>query len=116
MRITTFTIVAAGALALGGCANQYGGLGGGGILGGILGGNDGYGDYNQSGSNDFERAAYTACGKEASRYGRVAIDRVQQTSREIVQVVGRIDTRDSSRDQFYCSFRNDGRNVDFQLR
>ena len=116
MRTRTLTLIAAGTLALGGCASQYGGFGGGGILGGILGGGDNYGGYNQSGSNDFERAAYNACGKEASRYGRVAIDRVQQTSREIVQVTGRIDTRDSSRAQFYCSFRHDGRIVDFQLR
>ena len=108
---------------LGGCS-AYGGLGG---LGGILGGDTyrsgsgGYeryrGDdlYGTNYSNDFERAAFNACGRQASQYGRVAIDRVEQIDRNAVRVIGRIDSRDTRRDEFGCTFRSDGRIVDFRL-
>ncbi len=88
-------------LLLGGCA--YG-------LGGALG-NDGYG--YRSG-NDFERAAVDACGREASRYGRVSISNVDQNDRDTVRVNGRIDVRDNRGDEFTCIFRSDGRIVDFR--
>ena len=108
---------------LGGCS-AYGGLGG---LGGILGGDTyrsgsgGYepyrGDdlYGTNYRNDFERAAFNACGRQASQYGRVAIDRVEQIDRNAVRVIGRIDSRDSRRDEFGCTFRSDGRIGDFRL-
>lgn len=76
----------AATVLLGGCS-AYGGLGG---LGGILGGDTyrsgsgGYepyrGDdlYGTNYSNDFERAAFNACGRQASQYGRVAIDRTDR--------------------------------------
>ena len=86
-------------------------------LGGLLGGN-GYGDdygYGYNNGGDFERAAVNACGREASRYGRVSIDRADQRDRDFVYVDGRISVRDRSRDEFQCVFRNDGRIVDFRL-
>ncbi|MBX7540175.1 hypothetical protein [Qipengyuania sphaerica] len=95
----------ASTVLLGGCAS----LGG---LGGLLGGDD-YG-YNARG--DFEAAAVRACGQEASRYGRVSIQNVDQQGRDYVYVYGRIETRDYNRDEFTCVFRNDGRIVDFQTR
>ena len=113
----------AATVLLGGCS-AYGGLGG---LGGILGGDTyrsgsgGYepyrGDdlYGTNYSNDFERAAFNACGRQASQYGRVASDRGEQIDRNAVRVIGRIDSRDSRRDEFGCTFRSDGRIVDFRL-
>ena len=113
----------AATVLLGGCS-AYGGLGGrGGILGGdtYRSGSCGYepsrGDdlYGTNYSTDFERAAFNACGRQASQYGRVAIDRVEQIDRNAVRVIGRIDSRDSRRDEFGCPFRSDGRIVDFRL-
>jgi hypothetical protein len=95
----------AGTVMLGGCAS----LGG---LGGLLGGDD----YGYNARTDFERAAVEGCGREASRYGRVNITRVEQQGRDYVYVYGRIETRDYSRDEFTCVFRGDGRIVDFQTR
>ena len=120
--------IAAATMLLGGCST-YGGLGG---LGGILGGDTYRDDPYRSGSygyepyrgpdnygtnyrNDFERAAFNACGRQASQYGRVAIDRVEQIDRDSVRVIGRTDSRDSRRDEFGCTFRSDGRIVDFRL-
>lgn len=92
-------------LLLGGCA--YG-------LGGILDDNR-YGDgYGYNSNSEFERAAVNACGREASRYGRVSITRVDQDSRDTVRVTGRINVRDNRRDEFGCTFRSDGRIVDFR--
>ena len=109
MRKSFFPAALAGTLMLGGCAS----LGGGGLLGDILGGGDDYG-YNARG--DFERAAVQACGREASRFGRVSIERVDQQNRDYVYVYGRTDSRDYDRDEFTCVFRSDGRIVDFQTR
>lgn len=106
MRKFLIPVLMSGTLMLGGCAY---GLGGG--LGGIFG-DDGYG-YNSN--SDFERAAVNACGREASRYGRVSISYVQQDSRDTVRVDGRIQARDNDRDEFRCIFRSDGRIVDFDL-
>ena len=101
----------AGSLALSGCATGYGNPIGG-VLGSILGGGTGY---SQDRLNDFERAAANECAREASRYGQVRIERVDQRSRDTVVVYGRIGTRDSRRDQFTCAFRSDGRIIDFRL-
>lgn len=86
------------------------------MLGGCttLGGFGDVFDDDNYGNSDFERAAANACGREASRYGRVRIDRVEQNSRDTVQVRGRIDTRDKRRDEFGCTFRSNGRIVDFR--
>ena len=111
MRNKVITAMLAGSLMLGGCAAGYGGDPLGGLLGGILGGNSGYNDRNMS---QFERAAVDACGREASRYGRVQITDVRQQSRDVVEVFGRIDVRDSRGDEFRCAFRSDGRIVDFR--
>ena len=109
MRSIFIPVALAGTVLLGGCAT-YGSNGG--LLGDIFGG-DGYG-YNAG--DDFERAAANACGREASRYGRVRIDRVDRRDRDFVHVSGRIDNRDRRRDEFTCVFRADGRVVDFNLR
>ena len=105
--------IAATTLMLGGCATGFGYGQGGGILGDILGGGGGYGYGDRD--DRFERAAVDACSREASRYGRIQITRVDKTSRDIVRVDGTIDVRDRSRDQFRCTFRSDGRIVDFRL-
>ncbi len=106
MKITILPVLAAGTMLLGGCAA---GLGGGGLFGDILGGNV------RNDNDRFERAAANACGREASRYGRIAISDVRQTSREIVRVDGRVQTRDRYERRFSCIFRSDGRIVDFRI-
>ena len=108
MRKIVLPLVLAGTMALGGCAS----VGGGGLLGDIFGGDS----YGYNGGNDFERRAAQACGREASRYGRASVDRVEQRDRDYVYVTGRIDTRDYDRDEFTCVVRSDGRIVDFQTR
>ena len=109
MRKTFIPAILATTALLGGCASY----GNGGLLGALLGGGNDYG-YNARG--DFERAAVDACGREASRYGRVSVERVDQQNRDYIYVYGRIETRDYNRDEFTCVFRNDGRIVDFQTR
>ena len=128
MKTSLIPAIATATMLLGGCS-AYGGLGG---LGGILGGDTYRDDPYRSGSygyepyrgpdnygtnyrNDFERAAFNACGRQASQYGRVAIDRVEQIDQNSVRVIGRTDSRDSRRDEFGCTFRSDGRIVDFRL-
>lgn len=105
MKKTFVPATLAATLLLGGCA----GLGG--LLDPVLG-NDRYDDRNLS---QFERAAVEACGREASRYGRVQVTDARQSDREYVQVRGRIDTRDRRNDEFYCVFRNDNRIVEFRV-
>ena len=114
MRNKVITAMIAGSLALGGCTAGYGYDNDpiGGILGGIFGGGGGY-DNNRN-LSQFERAAVDACGREASRYGRIQITDVRQQSRDVVEVFGRIDSRDRDRDEFRCAFRSDGRIVDFR--
>lgn len=104
---TFIPVVLVSTVLIGGCATY----GSGGLLGDILGD-----DYGYSAGGDFERAAANACGREASRYGRVRIERVDQRDRDYVYVYGRIDNRDRDRDEFTCVFRADGRIVDFDLR
>ena len=116
MRKTVFPALLTCTLLLGGCAASPGGYGGnplGGIFGGILDNND-PADRELS---EFERAAVSACGREAERTSRnrARVERVDQTSRDIVRVDGRIETRDRDRDTFTCTFRSDGRIVDFRL-
>ncbi|MGB3165259.1 MAG: hypothetical protein WBA68_00580 [Alteraurantiacibacter sp.] len=112
MRKTTLFAIAAGAALTAGCTTGYGQDPLGGLLGGIFGGGGGY---NQN-LDRFEQAAVEACGREASRYGRPQIRDVRRDGRDVVLVYGRIDTRDTRRDEFTCAFRSDGRIVDFDLR
>ncbi|RPF71655.1 hypothetical protein [Aurantiacibacter spongiae] len=98
----------AGSMLLSGCAAGYGGNPLGGLLGGVFGGN------TRNSGSQFERAAVEACGREASRYGRVQIADVRQ-SRDIVEVYGSVEERNRYSRQFRCAFRSDGRIVDFQV-
>ncbi|WP_206675180.1 hypothetical protein [Alteripontixanthobacter muriae] len=102
-------VLVAGTMLLGGCAAGVGGSPLGGIFGSVLGGNV------RNDNDRFERAAADACGREAARYGRVAISDVRQTSRDIVRVDGRVLTRDRYERRFSCIFRSDGRIVDFRV-
>lgn len=99
----------AGALVLGGCAAGMGGNPIGDILGSVLGG----GNTGSYGNSEFERAAVNACGQQASQYGRVSITRVEQNSRDTVRVEGRIESN-QRQGRFTCTFRSDGRIVDFR--
>ncbi len=115
MRKIILPALMSGTLLLGGCAASPG-YGGGpldGVLGGIFGSND-PGDRDLS---EFERAAVSACGREADRTtrDRVRVERVDQVTRDTVRVDGRIETRDRDRDNFTCTFRSDGRIVDFRI-
>ncbi|GAB5349028.1 hypothetical protein [Alteriqipengyuania sp. 357] len=124
MRKTTISALLAGTLMVGGCAYGSGfGLGDDGYGYGDRYGdhNGGYGDHNGGGygysyrdNNDFERAAVNACGREASRYGRVRITYAEERNRGVYTVQGETDNRDRDRDQFTCRFDASGRIVDFR--
>ena len=116
-------------LALGACATSpYGGYGYNdpvtsaiGVLGSVLGSQQrAYGSpygYNSAygyGAGGFSQAAVQACGAYASRYGRVSISNVRQTSNDKVHVYGYASNGYSMRD-FDCSFRSDGRVSDFDI-
>ena len=111
MRKLMIPALLAGTLLLGGCAygTGYGYDDGYGPGGGY---NDGY-SYRQN--SEFERAAVNACGREASRYGRVQITYAEERERGVFTVQGRIDVRDRSRDQFTCAFSSSGRILDFRF-
>ena len=124
-KLTMPAVLLAGAMALGGCAYGAGfGLGGDGY-GYNDGYNDGYGGgygdyggeygYSYRSSQDFERAAVNACGREASRYGRIRITYAEERDRGVFTVQGTIDNRDRARDQFTCRFTSSGRIADFKL-
>ena len=104
-----FPTLIAGTIFLGGCAAGMGGNPIGDILGSVLGGNTG-----AQGTSEFERAAVNACGQQASQYGRVSITRAEQNSQSTVRVDGRIEARDGRQGRFTCTFRSDGRIVDFR--
>ena len=109
MRKPVLGAVMSASLLLGGCA-MYGD--------GLLDQDrydDRYGDnYRYDNVTDFKRAAENACGREASRYGRATISRVEERNRDEVIVTGRIRTDDSRRDEFGCTFTRDGRIADFR--
>lgn len=110
MRKSTILPALAATVLLGGCA-QYG-LGG---LGDILGG-DPYDDrYDDRNLSNFERDAIAACQRQAGTYGRTQVTDVDQNGRDTVEVRGRIDTRDSRSDEFYCVYRSDRRVVEFRI-
>ena len=115
-------------LALGACATSPYGYGYNdpvtsaiGVLGSVLGGQQTYGShygynggYGGYGASSFSQAAVQACGSYASRYGRVSISNVRQTSRDKVHVYGYAHNGYNMRD-FDCSFRSDGRVTDFDI-
>lgn len=111
MKKFLFPMALAGSLALSGCAAGMGGDPLAGVLGSILGGNSA----GQSGSSEFERAAVDACGREASRYGRVSIASVRQADRNTLLVEGSVETNNRTQRRFACSFRSDGEIVDFRI-
>ena len=112
MRKSHSAIIAAGALALGGCMTSPLGGGMGGpieaVLGQVLGGSQ-----NSNGSN-FQQAAINACGNHASQYGQVSIRDVRQQSNDTLRVYGVVGSNYDSRN-FECSFRTDGRITDFDF-
>jgi hypothetical protein len=108
-KMALLPIVAAGTFLLGGCAAGMGGNPMADILGSVLNGSGGA----QASGSTFERAAVNACGQQASQYGRVSITNVEQRSADTVRVDGRIET-DRGGGQFTCTFRSDGRIVDFR--
>lgn len=111
MRKFYSALIAAGALALGGCMSPLGGGMGGpleAVLGQVLGGAQ-----NQNGSN-FQQAAINACGNHAAQYGQVSIQDVRQQSRDTLRVYGMVGSNYDSRN-FQCSFRSDGRITDFDF-
>lgn len=110
MRKIILPTMMAGTLLLGGCAAGLGGNPLGDILGSVLGGAGARGS-----GTEFERAAVNACGQQASQYGRVSITNVEQRSRDTVRVDGRIQANDGRQGQFTCTFRSDGRIVDFRI-
>jgi hypothetical protein len=113
-------------LALGACATSpYGGMGYGdpvtsaiGVLGSVLGSQGGYGSpYGGGygyGNSGFSQAAVSACANYASRYGRVSVSQVRQTSSDKVHVYGYASDGYRARD-FDCSFRSNGRISDFDI-
>ncbi|MBY8336913.1 hypothetical protein KYN89_07610 [Alteriqipengyuania sp. NZ-12B] len=121
MRKLTIPALLAGTLLLGGCAygpgygyNDGYGPGGGYNDGYGSGYGDGYG-YSYRQNSEFERAAVNACGREASRTGRVEITYAEERDRGVYTVQGRIAVRDRSRDQFTCQFSASGRIIDFRF-
>ena len=117
-------------LALGGCTTSPYGMGYGGdpvtsaigVLGSVLGSSQGgygspYGGYNSGygyGASGFGQAAVSACANYASRYGRVQVSQVRQTSSTKVHVYGYASNGYSGR-QFDCSFSSSGRITDFDI-
>ena len=113
-------LAAALALPLAACATSpYGGGYGSNPLGAILGsigtlgsgyGNTGYG----YGGGSFSQAAASACANYASRYGSVSVRNVQQIDSNHLKVFGYV-SRGYSNEGWDCTFRSDGRVVDFDL-
>lgn len=112
-------------LALGACATSPYGMGYGdpvtsaiGVLGSVLGSQGTYGSpYGSAygyGNSGFSQAAVSACANYASRYGRVSVSQVRQTSSDKVHVYGYANNGYQARD-FDCSFRSDGRISDFDI-
>ena len=110
--LLSIPLIAACALPLAACAtspygygygnnNPYGTLGTIGALGGSYGTN-------------FSQAAASACANYASRYGRVSVRNVQSLDRNHVKVFGYAN-RGYRNEGWDCTFRCDGRVVDFDL-
>jgi hypothetical protein len=109
-KMALLPIAAAGSFLLSGCAAGMGGNPMADILGSVLNGGAGA----QASGGTFERAAVNACGQQASQYGRVSITNVEQRSADTIRVDGRIEADNRGSGQFTCTFRSDGRIVDFR--
>lgn len=101
----------AGGLMMSGCAAGLGGDSYGGGLGSVFGG----GGSAQINSRDFERAAVDSCSQEASRYGDVRIENTRMNRRDTVRVDGSVRSDNRRARGFSCTFRSDGRIVDFRI-
>lgn len=120
MRKTLF--LAALALPLAACATSpYGSGYNSNPLGQILGsigtlGSAGYGTYGYPAGygGGFSQAAAQACANYASRYGRVSIRNVQQLDGNHMKVFGYA-SNGYRNEGWDCTFRSDGRVVDFDL-
>lgn len=112
MRIQRIAILCAAPLVLAGCA-ALPGLGG--LLNGAYGNNGSYGNQGGYGSSqDFERAAIDACGREASRYGQVSISNVERGN-DAIEVYGTVgDNRRGAR-RFVCTYDSRGRIIRFDI-
>ena len=102
--MTRFAILAAAALPLAGCAFSD-----------MLGGYDRNGGYYGQGGPNFEEVAADACAREASRYGRPAVRDVRRAGSSAMRVTGTVDVSNYGRRGFGCTYRQDGRIVDFDI-
>ena len=109
-------LLSALALPLAACATSPYGYGSSDPLSTILGsiGSMGgaYSPYGY-GAGNFSQAAVNACGSAASRFGQVRITQVRQVSASSMKVWGNVYGYRS--DSWDCTFRSDGRVVDFDL-
>ena len=114
-------LIAALALPLAACATGYGsdplsqiinsiGTLGSGYGQSPYGYNAGYSPYG----GGFSQAAAQACASHASRYGQVSIRNVQQLDGNHVKVFGYVN-QGYRNEGWDCTFRSDGRVVDFDL-
>jgi hypothetical protein len=117
-------LIAAAALPLAACATGYGSdplsqiLGSIGTLGTGYGQTPygypaGYSPYGY-GSGGFSQAAAQACAQYASRYGQVSVRNVQQLDSNHLKVFGYVN-QGYRNEGWDCTFRSDGRVVDFDL-
>ena len=126
MRKSFIPLAAACTLPLAACATGYGAdplsqiLGSIGTLGSAGYGNGygtygypaGYGGYGYGSS--FSQAAAQACARYASRYGQVSVRNVQPLDANHVKVFGYA-SNGFRNEGWDCTFRSDGRVVDFDL-
>ena len=112
MRKSILPILLITTMPLAGCAAGMGGLSGPSVLGSVLGNVLASGAQGRGGA-DFQTMAIDACGAEASRYGRVSITDVRASSRSTLRVFGTVDANNFQRHAFACSYREDGRIIDF---
>ena len=117
MRKSLF-LAAALALPLAACATSpYGGYGSnplGAILGSVGTLGSGYGNTGYGYGGGFSQAAASACANYASRYGAVSVRNVQQIDSNHLKVFGYV-SRGYASEGWDCTFRSDGRVVDFDL-
>ena len=116
-------LIAAATLPLAACATGYGADPLSQILGSIGSLGTGYGQtpygypagYGYGyGSSGFSQAAAQACARYASRYGQVSVRNVQQLDSNHLKVFGYVN-QGYRNEGWDCTFRSDGRVVDFDL-
>lgn len=115
-------LIAAMSLPLAACATGYGADPLSQIIGSIGSlGSAGYGQYGYPAGysgygygSGFSQAAASACANYASRYGRVSLRNVQQLDGNHLKVFGYV-SNGYRNEGWDCTFRSDGRVVDFDL-